>query len=213
MWQWRWACSSRFPQSIEPGSDAGKSERDADQHDHNSEQELANALDRRDRADFARRACRRRSPDAPVCQDQCHECRADEQGAPRFQCRQVADPGTGEAWRDQHQRFEEQVEASTAARPPASIRRYGAVDLARIRFIKSAQRLGFSLDEVAELLKLDDGTRCNAARRLAERKLQDVRERLADLQRIESVLDQLVARCESARGSVKCPLISSLQLD
>jgi len=96
-------------------------------------------------------------------------------------------------------------------RPLGSIRRYGEVDLARVRFIKAAQRLGFSLDEVAELLKLDDGTHCDEARRLAEHKLQDVRERLADLRRIETALNQLVARCGSARGSVKCPLISSLQ--
>lgn len=96
-------------------------------------------------------------------------------------------------------------------RAPGSIRRYGATDLARVRFIKSAQRLGFSLDEVAELLRLEDGASCNAARRLAERKLHDVRARLADLQRIESVLDRLVGRCASARGAVKCPLISSLQ--
>lgn len=96
-------------------------------------------------------------------------------------------------------------------RAPGSIRHYGAADLARVRFIKSAQRLGFSLDEVAELLKLDDGTRCNAARRLAEGKLRDVRERLTDLRRIESALRRLVARCDSAQGSVKCPLISALQ--
>jgi MerR family mercuric resistance operon transcriptional regulator len=92
-----------------------------------------------------------------------------------------------------------------------SIRRYGESDLARVRFIKSAQRLGFSLEEIAELLKLEDGTHCREARRLAELKLASVREKLADLQRIESVLTQLVGRCASARGSVACPLIASLQ--
>ena len=96
-------------------------------------------------------------------------------------------------------------------RPQGSIRRYGQAELARVRFIKAAQRLGFSLDEVAELLMLEDGTQCAKARRLAEHKLQNVREKLTDLQRIESVLGQLVARCGSARGSVQCPLISSLQ--
>ncbi len=96
-------------------------------------------------------------------------------------------------------------------RSQGSIRRYGVSDLARLRFIKSAQRLGFSLDEIAELLKLDDGTHCAEARSLAELKLVSVREKLADLQRIESVLDQLVGRCASARGAVACPLIASLQ--
>ena len=96
-------------------------------------------------------------------------------------------------------------------RPRGSIRRYADDDLARVRFIKSAQRLGFSLDEVSELLKLEDGAHCDEARSLAERKLEDVRVRLADLRSIESVLSQLVARCGATRGAVTCPLIASLQ--
>ncbi|MER2552446.1 MAG: Hg(II)-responsive transcriptional regulator [Thauera sp.] len=97
------------------------------------------------------------------------------------------------------------------ARPCGSIRRYAGADLARVRFIKSAQRLGFALDEVSELLKLEDGTHCDDARSLAEHKLQDVRAKLADLRSIESVLSQLVARCGATRGEVTCPLIASLQ--
>ena len=96
-------------------------------------------------------------------------------------------------------------------RPPGGIRRYGDAELARVRFIKAAQRLGFSLDEVSELLTLEDGTQCGKARKLAEHKLHDVRAKLADLRHIESALDRLVVRCRSAKGSVKCPLISSLQ--
>lgn len=96
-------------------------------------------------------------------------------------------------------------------RPQGGIRRYGEAELARLNFIRAAQNLGFSLDEVAELLTLEDGTHCGEARRLAEVRLRDVRERLAHLQRIESALSTLVARCSSARGSVKCPLISSLR--
>lgn len=96
-------------------------------------------------------------------------------------------------------------------RASGSIRRYGDAELARVRFIKAAQRLGFSLDEVAELLTLEDGTQCDKARRLAEHKLHDVSQKLADLRRIELALGQLVERCGSVRGSVKCPLISSLQ--
>lgn len=96
-------------------------------------------------------------------------------------------------------------------RAQGSIRRYGEPALARVRFIKSAQRLGFSLDEVAHLLKLEDGTHCTEARSLAQQKLVDVSAKLADLQRIELVLQQLVKRCGSARGAVKCPIIESLQ--
>ncbi len=96
-------------------------------------------------------------------------------------------------------------------KPYGSIRRYGAAELARVRFIKSAQRLGFSLEEIGELLKLEDGARCSEARQLAEQKLVDVRQKLSDLQRIESVLAGLVARCSAVRGRVNCPLIASLQ--
>ena len=91
-----------------------------------------------------------------------------------------------------------------------SIRRYGASDVARVRFVKSAQRLGFSLDEIAGLLLLDDGTHCDEARELGEKKLADVRGKLADLQRIEAVLASLVAQCFATRGQVRCPLIASL---
>ncbi|BAP88802.1 MerR [Burkholderiales bacterium GJ-E10] len=96
-------------------------------------------------------------------------------------------------------------------RPLGSIRRYGEPDLARVHFIKSAQRLGFSLDEVADLLKLEDGSHCTEARAQAERKLADVRARLADLRRIEGVLQDLVQRCCAAQGEVRCPMIQALQ--
>ena len=96
-------------------------------------------------------------------------------------------------------------------RPSGSIRRYAAIDLARVQFIKSAQRLGFSLDEVSDLLMLEDGTHCDEARALAERKLQDVRDKLTLLRCIESTLGKLVLQCGSARGAVTCPLIASLQ--
>ncbi len=96
-------------------------------------------------------------------------------------------------------------------KPYGSIRRYGESDVTRVRFVKSAQRLGFSLDEVTELLKLEDGAHCNEAREQAERKLADVRVKLVDLRRIERVLAELVERCCAATGQVRCPLIEALQ--
>ncbi|EFV94857.1 Hg(II)-responsive transcriptional regulator [Lautropia mirabilis ATCC 51599] len=96
-------------------------------------------------------------------------------------------------------------------RPQGGIRRYGEADLARVRFIKSAQRLGFSLDEIGDLLELEDGSHCTEAREQAERKLADVRAKLADLHRIEAVLEDLVQRCCAALGQVRCPMIQALQ--
>ncbi len=96
-------------------------------------------------------------------------------------------------------------------RPYGSIRRYGSTDVARVKFVKSAQRLGFSLDEVAGLLRLEDGSHCDEARMLAERKLNDVREKLADLRRIESALARLIEDCCVSQGTIACPLIAALQ--
>lgn len=95
-------------------------------------------------------------------------------------------------------------------RPAGGIRRYSSIDTERIRFIKAAQRLGFSLDDVEELLRLEYGTHCSQARQLAERKLTEIRGKIDDLRRIESTLDEMVGRCRAVRGKVSCPLIASV---
>ncbi len=95
-------------------------------------------------------------------------------------------------------------------KPHGSIRRYCAADVQRVRFVKSAQRLGFSLDEIAELLRLEDGAHCKEAGTLAEHKLKDVREKLADLRRMEAALSVLVRSCRATKGNVSCPLIAAL---
>ena len=99
-------------------------------------------------------------------------------------------------------------------RPQGGIRRYGEADSARIQFIKSAQKLGFSLDEILTLLTLEDGTQCNVASEIAQHKLTEVRRKLVDLRRMEKTLSQLVGECEKwqKQGQVSCPLIASLQV-
>ena len=98
------------------------------------------------------------------------------------------------------------------ARPVGGIRRYGAPDVKRVRFVKSAQRLGFSLDEESQTsLQFEVESNCTDARRQAEQKLADVRSRLADLHRIEAALEDLVQRCCGAEGEVRCPMIQALQ--
>ena len=82
--------------------------------------------------------------------------------------------------------------------------------MARVKFVKSAQRLGFSLEEIAGLLRLEDGTHCDEARVMAEQKLEDVRSKLRDLRRMESALKKLVADCCASHGTITCPLISAL---
>ena len=82
--------------------------------------------------------------------------------------------------------------------------------MARVKSVTSAQRLGFSLDEVAQLLTLEDGIHCSEAAEFAARHLADVRARLQDLRRVETVLSRLAAQRGSHRGTMACPLIASL---
>jgi MerR family mercuric resistance operon transcriptional regulator len=96
------------------------------------------------------------------------------------------------------------------AKPARGIRRYGPAYVARLRFIKAAQRLGFTLDEIADLLRLEDGTHCAQAADLAAAKLVDVRTRLDDLARIERVLGTLLEECRAQREAPACPLIMAL---
>lgn len=95
-------------------------------------------------------------------------------------------------------------------RPPGSIRRYDHQDVKRLRFIRHAQALGFSLDEVGELLALDDGRHCSQARSIGENNLAVVRQRIRQLQRVERVLSQLVNACVTAEGAIRCPLIDAI---
>ncbi len=95
-------------------------------------------------------------------------------------------------------------------RPSGSIGRYSPAALTRLRFIKRSQSLGFSLDDVQALLSLDDGQSCSAARRIGERKLADVRQRLQTLQVLESALAELVGRCSTSKRRVSCPLVDAL---
>jgi len=95
------------------------------------------------------------------------------------------------------------------ARPMGGVRRYGEDALARIGFIRRAQDLGFTLEEIAALLKLERFSACRPARAMAEKKLAVVERRLRDLARLKSVLVALIERCDagSARG---CAIIESL---
>jgi MerR family mercuric resistance operon transcriptional regulator len=98
-------------------------------------------------------------------------------------------------------------------RPLNGIRRYCAADVKRIRFIRRAQELGFTLQEVANLLQLEDGRSCRETERLAAKKLALVEVRIADLTRLRKTLKELLGRCEAGRGRVACPIIDTLVAD
>jgi MerR family mercuric resistance operon transcriptional regulator len=92
-------------------------------------------------------------------------------------------------------------------------RRYGNQHVARIRFIRRAQELGFTLDEIETLLTLEDGTDRRSIRRIASQRLGQVRERIQDLQRIERTLSHLLRDCEANQKKLHCPIIEAITPD
>ena len=86
---------------------------------------------------------------------------------------------------------------------------YDETHLVRLRFIKSVQQIGFSLEEIDGLLQLE-GAKCDRARKVSQAKLKDIRERIAGLQRVESLLSGLITQCERHTDNCRCPLIDTL---
>lgn len=97
-------------------------------------------------------------------------------------------------------------------RTPGGYRDYPASAVGLLLFIKRAQELGFTLDEVDELLHLDAGgpDRCDAARGLAEQRRVDLQRRITDLQRMHDSLTALVDTCELPRADRTCALLDAL---
>jgi MerR family copper efflux transcriptional regulator len=97
-------------------------------------------------------------------------------------------------------------------RQASGYRDYGDDDIRVVRFIKRAQELGLSLDDATELLQLrhTPANRRQGARRVAERRLADLDQRIRDLTRMRSALAVLVAACH-AGDDPGCPILESLE--
>ena len=93
-----------------------------------------------------------------------------------------------------------------------SYRQYPLSVVGRIRFIKRAKDLGFSLKEVAELLNLrvDPQTTCADVKARAEKKIEDVADKIMELQRIQNALAKLAATCYGDRPTDECPILAAL---
>jgi MerR family mercuric resistance operon transcriptional regulator len=83
--------------------------------------------------------------------------------------------------------------------------------LGRLRFIKRAQQLGFTLDEIAELLELSDGGGCASACGVAEHRLADIERRMVDLASMQQALRRLVGRCRENLLDAPCPLVEAFR--
>jgi len=91
-----------------------------------------------------------------------------------------------------------------------SVRRYPSAMIDRIRFIKRSQNLGFTLDEIRELMRLEQGGTRSAVRQIADVRLTNIREKIAALKQMERVLSELLFECEHSVTAARCPIIAAL---
>jgi Hg(II)-responsive transcriptional regulator len=89
-------------------------------------------------------------------------------------------------------------------------RQYPIALVDRIRFIKRSQELGFSLDEISELLRLDEKIDKRTIRSIANQKIKQIQQKLDDLQQMQTTLRQLVHHCSHTGAKERCPIIASL---
>jgi MerR family transcriptional regulator, mercuric resistance operon regulatory protein len=97
-------------------------------------------------------------------------------------------------------------------RPAGSVRRYTEEDAGRLRFIKRAQTMGFTLAEIRSLLALERRRSCRATRELAAMKLEVVDARISELRRLRRELADLIAACDANTQDARCPLIHRLAM-
>ena len=100
-------------------------------------------------------------------------------------------------------------------RSSSGYRQYTEDAVGRIRFIKQAQELGFSLQEIQELLglRVQHGAACDVIARRTATKIVVVEQKIRDLQRMRRTLEQLVEACAARRPTDECPILEALADD
>ena len=98
-------------------------------------------------------------------------------------------------------------------RTPSGYRQYGEPTVARIRFIKRAQELGFSLKDIAELLALRvrHAAACGPVERKTRAKIELVEQKIRELQGMKTALERVIAACEAKEPTSECPLLEELE--
>lgn len=97
-------------------------------------------------------------------------------------------------------------------RTPSGYRQYDEESVRRVRFIKEAQALGFTLDEIGELLALrvDADTTCQQVRRRAEAKVSQIQAKIAALRQMQAVLEEMIEACAQGGPTGECPILETL---
>lgn len=98
------------------------------------------------------------------------------------------------------------------ARTSGGHRAYDDQHLQRLRFIRRARELGFTLDQIRELLSLSEkaGQPCNAVVEIANAHLEEIRRKIADLARLERILSEAVSRCAATAVGPDCAVLQML---
>ena len=98
-------------------------------------------------------------------------------------------------------------------KPVTGHRRYAANAVKRVHFIKRAQALGFTLEEISGLLELDEVHACAETRELASHKLEVIESKLVDLKAMRLALKALLRECDTGAAKGSCPIIHALSAD
>jgi len=99
---------------------------------------------------------------------------------------------------------------SPRTRLASGYRRYSELELARLRFIRRAQALGFTLKAIKELLALSAQRDVGRVKRSAQAKLKDVKSRIAALERVRDGLATLIEACPGHGRAADCPILRAL---
>jgi len=104
--------------------------------------------------------------------------------------------------------YEKEGLLAAPARRPSGYRQFDKSVVARLQFIRRAKELGFTLAEIRELLGLwfDTTTKCEHVRQRAERKIDDLEDRIRSLQKMKRSLKKIVKQCEGGESVDACPL-------
>lgn len=99
------------------------------------------------------------------------------------------------------------------SKPSGGFRQYPQESVKRVRFIKRAQMLGFTLKEIQGLLALDERKACTETREIAAHKLELIAQKIADLSKLKRSLARLVRSCDASTAGSPCPIIHLLADD
>ena len=97
-------------------------------------------------------------------------------------------------------------------RRDSGYRDYAPEDVLRLKFIKRAQELGFTLKEIAELLALrvDSKTTCDKVKKQAETKISDIEAKILSLKKMKAALGKLASSCKAQTPLAGCPILEYL---